>query len=512
MKRILYIAMVFAFALVFLLGCYAQGDTQEAANTPQATIIPITTDEESAETVITLIVPYFYSGSYSANEAEQSSTYLIELFNENGFTVEIDTVNCNLDSPSCYDDYFSYLANNMNNDNTLAFVSGYKMSSLSSYIGLADLSEQIKSDAPNYNAYAERNQIISTSNDTAIVSYLSDLDNVSVALIYNSILAEYSKPIETSDDYLKFVAWAEDENESLHPSVILTFHDDITSRSNLLYDLFVPLQGFIPLGSYLDNTYTLCVDKKNPENVYDTSKLSFYEAMLENIEIHANYHKITVKHENNAIKNFSGYSSILMPLGDMSFYSSIVDYNFYPPNYTMEILNPSMFLERQHENMYITAAESTDQKEALRLIDWIYSDINNYILVKYGEAGVNYSFDEYENIVLTEAGQQYVENCLITSIIKNIEFDSSLNSLPANFLEELNSIEYVKDDNFANQYENYQKLITTDNYIYDALNRFTRRWESSIRILELTTERKVNYEPGTFTFDEIDDLIAVIAN
>ena len=170
-----------------------------------------------------------------------------------------------------------------------------------------------------------------------------------------------------------------------------------------------------------------------------------------------------------------------------------------------------MFLERKHENTYIIASDNTNQTEALRLVDWIYSDINNYIIVKYGEAGVNYSFNETQHIFLSEAGIEYAANSPIAGLISNLEFESALHSVPSNYLAELNTIEYVKGDNFAKQYENYQYLITTDNYIYDSANRFIRRWESSVRVLELTTERKVNFEPGTFKFDDIEDLIAEIA-
>ena len=68
----------------------------------------------------------------------------------------------------------------------------------------------------------------------------------------------------------------------------------------------------------------------------------------------------------------------------------------------------------------------------------------------------------------------------------------------------------VKGDNFTRQYENFQTLITTNNYIFDASNRLIRRWEMTVRALELTTERKVDYVAGSFRFDNIDDLISEI--
>ena len=93
---------------------------------------------------------------------------------------------------------------------------------------------------------------------------------------------------------------------------------EVITRSNILYDMFLPQQGYVSLGPYLGRTYSLCIDAKKPENVYDTSKLSFYDAMMENIELSANYSKIVVKQENTKNKNFSEYSSVVMPLGDMN--------------------------------------------------------------------------------------------------------------------------------------------------------------------------------------------------
>ena len=96
-------------------------------------------------------------------------------------------------------------------------------------------------------------------------------------------------------------------------------------------------------------------------------------------------------------------------------------------------------------------------------------------------------------------------------MINSLEYEAVLQSMPSNYLSEINSISYVKGDSFYAQYENYQYLITVNNYIYDASNRFTRRWETSVRALELTTERKVDYVVGSFAYDNIDDLIAEIS-
>ena len=510
MKKFIYMIILFVFITSTFAGCYMLPSSNDSAATSapqQSTSIPVQNDAEPVNSQVTIITPVFTYGDADETLADDYILYLQELFKNNGFDVTFDVVYYDLNSAACYEEYFTYLSQNLSKDDTIAFVSGYKMDLLSGYVNIADLSQRIETSAPNYYQYVQRNPIVSQSNNTAITTSISDFDRVTGVLIPNNIASEYSKSLEKSEEYLKFINWAQDRNESLRSSVILTFHDDITSRSNILYDMFLPQQGFIPLGNYFDKTYSLCVDAKKPEKIYDTAKLSFFDDMLENIELSANYSKIVVKHENNAKKDFSEYSSVVMPLEDMSYYSSIADYNFYPPNYTVEILNPDMILERTNENTYVVAADGTQQAGALKLLDWIYSDINNYIVVKYGKAGINYSFDDNEHISLTDAGQQYVDNSPLSSVIKDIEFEASLNSVPSNYLEEINSIEYVKGDNFAKQYENYQNLITTNNYIFDTVNRLTRRWEMTVRALELTTERKVNYAPGTFNFDQIDDLI-----
>jgi len=509
MKKITYILMILILVTFVFVGC----DTVPASNSvaatevSQATDAPISDNAQLINEQITIISPVFYSGTVDNTLADESTLYLEELFKDNGFDVKFDRVFYNRDSSTCYEEYFSYLSQNLAKDNTLAFVPGYKIDLLSDYVNLQNLSKQIEDNAPNYFNYTERNFLISNSNDDVIISSISDFDNISVALISNNIRSSYDKSIEKSQEYLSFVTWTQKQNESMRPSVILTFHDDITTTSNILYDIFLPQLGYIPLGNYLGETYSLCVEAKKPEKVYDTTKFSFFDDMLETIELTANYSQIVVKHENNNKKNFSEYSSVVMPLGDISYYGNISDYNFYPPNYTMEILNPSMFLERKHENTYLAASEDTNQSEALQLLDWIYSDINNYIVVKYGEAGINYSFNENNYIFLTDTGKQYTSTSPISSMINNLEFEATLNSLPSNYLSEVNSIEYVKGDSFARHYENYQTLITTNNNTFKSVNRFTKRWETSVRALELTTERKVNFDAGKFKFEEIEDLI-----
>ncbi len=509
MKKIIYILLICVVLVV--TGCNAQiPASNNSTSQPQNSNAPLSNDNQTASSEVTIIIPCFYENSYDSTLSDESVLYLEELFATNGFDVKIDSVYYNIESPTCYDEYFTYLSQNLYNDNTLAFVSGYKIDILSSYVTLADLNKEIEATAPAYYAYTQRNAIITNSNDSYIITSLSGLDNVTAVLVLNTIKSEYNKPIETSEDYLSFINWAQKRNESLRPSVILTFHDDITARSNILYDLFLPQQGYIPLGSYLGRTYSLCVDAKKPNKVYDMSTLSFYDSMLENIEIMANYSKIAVKHENSARKNFSEYSSVVMPVADISFYSGISDYNFYPANYTMEILNAETFMERTYENTYLAAAQNTNQSEALRLLNWIHEDINNYIAVKYGESGIDYSINEYGHLVLSEAGQIFADNNPVTDMINNIEFEASFSNVPSNYLSEINTIKYVKNDVLDNMYENYQTLITTNDYIFDATNRFNRRWEVSVRALELTTERKVNFEGGTLVFNNIDDLISEI--
>ena len=503
--------MLALFSVIFA-GCNAQNPSATAAPTAyqQATNAPVSNDTQQGGP-ITIISPYFYEGTYDSTSSDESTLYLEELLKTNGFDVTFERVYYNLDSPTAYEEYFSYLSSALYKDNTLAFVPGYKKDILPAYVNLADLSSQIETSAPSYYGYASRNAIIYANNQGTIVSSLSSIDNLSTVFVLNVIAGEYTDNLDSSQDYLTFINWAQKRNKSLRPSVIMTFQDDLTATSNILYDIFLPQQGFVPLGGYFEQTYSLCVDAKKPQSVYDTSAMGFYEDMLENIETYANYSKIVVKHENAGKKNFSEYSSVIMPLEDMSYYASIADYNFYPLNYTMEILNPDMQLNPTYKNTYIAAAENTNQSESLRLLNWIYSDVSNYLSVKYGEVGVDYAFDQNNYLYLTEAGNQYVQSSPIANMINNLEFESTLNAVPANYLEEINSIQYVKNDNLARQYENYQRLITVDSYIYDAQNRLIRRWESSVRTLELTTERKVNYESGLITFDAIDDLIAEIA-
>ena len=95
--------------------------------------------------------------------------------------------------------------------------------------------------------------------------------------------------------------------------------------------------------------------------------------------------------------------------------------------------------------------------------------------LKYGEFGVDYSFDANEQIVLSDEGSIYQDRSPLSQLISSLEFEANLRGVPYNYLDELNSIEYVKGDNFTRQYENFQTLITTNNYIFDASNRLIRR-------------------------------------
>ncbi len=510
MKKFIYIIIAVSALAALLAACVEPAQSTSPTSQPQSESSS-SGNEQAESPVITIICPYFYTGEYDSASTDESTAYLEQLFADNGFTVVFNNVYFNLESQTCYEEYFSYLSGSLSNDNTIALVPGYKSEHLSEYVSLMDLSKEIEDAAPSYYTYVQNNALIANSNDKLIVSAISAFDSVSVVLIANSVYSEYSKSVDTSEEFLSFVNWARNENEFLTASVILTFHDDITSRSNILYDIYLPRLGYIPLGSYLNRTYSLCVDAKKPGNIYDTTKLSFFESLLEGIEVDANYSKIVVKQENTANKNFNEYSSVVMPLGDISYYSGIADYNFYPANYTMEILNPDMFLERVHENSYFAAAQGTNQAASLELIDWIYSDIQNYTKVKYGDGSYNYAYDTNGHIALSDAGIAYTAESPLSSMINSLEYEAVLQSMPSNYLSEINSISYVKGDSFYAQYENYQYLITVNNYIYDASNRFTRRWETSVRALELTTERKVDYVVGSFAYDNIDDLIAEIS-
>ncbi|MBN2879009.1 MAG: hypothetical protein JXN65_05195 [Clostridia bacterium] len=511
MKKFIYIICITAIVAAAFSGCNTQPEAQSTPVVQQTAAIEAAATSSPAESSpITIIVPFLYSGSYDTTITDEYVIQLKETLSEKGFDAEFNMVYLNTDSPTCYDEYLSYLAQSLNGDNTIAFVPGYKSESLENYIELADLSKLAEESAPDYYQYALRNPLVSQSNDALIASSLSDFDNITAVFISNSILSKYGSSIQSSDDYLKFISWADTQYENSIPSVILTFHEDITARSNILYDIFLPSEGYIPLGNYLGKTYSLCVDAKKPEKIYDTTKLAFFDSMYESIEVNINYSKIVIKHENNAYKNFSQYSSVVMPLGDMYYYSNIPDYNFYPPNYSMVILNADMFLERQHENTYIAAAKNTDQSETMRFINAVYSDMDIYMLLKYGEFGVDYSFDTNEQIVLSDEGNIYQDYSPLSKLFSSLEFESNLRGVPYNYLDELNSIEYVKGDNFARQYENFRTLTTTNNYIFDASNRLIRRWEMSVRALELTTERKVDYVAGSFRFDNIEDLIVEI--
>ena len=513
MKKIIYILVLFVFVSYAFSGCFSKPGPESTYETipPQATPQNDDISNAAQDNAITLISPVFYSGDLDKSASNENIAYLETLFTENGFDVKFDVEYYSLESPTCYEEYFSYLSQSLSKKNTIAFVPGNKIYLLSSYVTLQDLSKQTEENAPAYYDYAKRNKIIENSNDNMLISYLSDFDNLSVALIVNSIRAEYDSPLVSSNDYLKFIDWAKKRNDSLVPSAVLTFHDDLAARSNVLYDMFLPQQGYIPLGSYLGTPYSICVDAKKPENIYDTSALSFYEDMLEDIESTANAFKIVIKHENHYKKNFNNYSSVVMPFGDIQFYANIADYNFYPQNYSMEIINSDMLLQPTHDNVYIAASEGTDVASAMSLISWIYSDLGNYMSVKYGEAGVNYFFDDYNFISITDDGKNYMDNNPISNMINNLEFEFTINNMPINYLDEINSIEYVKDDNFAKQYDNYQSLITEKSYIYDSVNRLNKRWESTIRALEQAIGIKVGYESGVITFDNIDDLIAELA-
>jgi len=511
MKKFIYILCIAAIVTAIFSGCNTQPEAQSTPVPQQTANVEAASTSSIVEiSPITIIVPRLYSGSYDTTITDEYALQLKESLLEQGFDAEFKMVYLNTDSQTCYEEYFAYLAQNLNSDNTIAFVPGYKSELLENYIELADLSKLAEESAPDYFQYTLRNPLVSLSNDALITASLSDFDTITTVFISNSILSKYGSSIQSSDDYLKFINWANTQYEDSIPSVILTFHEDITARSNILYDIFLPGEGYIPLGNYLGETYSLCVDAKKPEKIYDTTKLPFFDSMYESIEVNINYSKIVIKHENNAYKNFSQYSSVVMPLGDMYYYSNIPDYNFYPPNYSMMILNADMFLERQHENTYIAAAKNTDQSETMRFINAIYSDMDLYMALKYGEFGVDYSFDANEQIVLSDEGSIYQDRSPLSQLISSLEFEANLRGVPYNYLDELNSIEYVKGDNFTRQYENFQTLITTNNYIFDASNRLIRRWEMTVRALELTTERKVDYVAGSFRFDNIDDLISEI--
>lgn len=511
MKKLLYIIIIISTVSFIFLGCDALSSTNAIATSqPNTSAAPVSNDSTTNK-AITIISPTFYSGTLDTTLGNESTLYLEELFKNNGFDVKFDRVYYNTDSPTCFEEYFTYLSQNLAKDNTLAFVSGYKMDALSDYVKIANLNKQSQDSAPSYYSYAQRNPIISNSNDKAIITSTANLDNTTVLFVPNIIHNEYEKSIETTDDYFNFLKWANYRNESLRPSVLLAFHDDITTRVNILYDIFLPEHGYISLDKKLGYPSSICVDAKKPDKVYDITSLDFYDSMLSDMERKFDSYSIVLKHENTAKKNFSSYSSVIMAFGDMPYYSNASDYNFDPRNYTMEILNPHLTLESVHESSYIVAADSTIQSEAMRLIDWIYSDINNYIIVKYGEAGINYSFDDTGYITVEDAGKHYAQYSPIASMISNIEFEASIRNLTSNYLSEINTIEYVKGDNFAKQYENYITLITTDNIVYDTINRLIRRGETTVRTLEIATERKVDYTDSIFQFDDIDDLISEIA-
>ncbi|MEX1376632.1 MAG: hypothetical protein AB1Z23_04050 [Eubacteriales bacterium] len=510
MKKIIYILVLFVFMSYTFSGCSLVSSPESTYETipPQSTPQDDENNEAERENSITIISPVFYTGDIDTSATDENTAYLQSIFAENGFNVIFDTVYYSLESPTCYEEYFSYLSQSLAKDNTLAFVPGRKIYLLSSYVTLQNLGKETEEYSPAYYEYTQRNKIIESSNDNMLVSYLSDFDNLSIALMLNSIREEYDDQLVSSYDYLKFINWAKKRNDSLTPSAVLTFHDDLAARSNILYDMFLPQKGYIPLGSYLGTPYSICVDVKKPENIHDTSTLNFYEEMLESIESTANANKIVIKHENHYKKNFNNYSSIVMPLGDIQFYANIEDYNFYPQNYSMEIINSDMLLEPSYENVYLAAAEGADVSYAMSLINWIYRDLNNYMSIKYGEAGVNYFFNDYNFISITDDGKEYMANNPISNMINSLEFESTINNMPINYLNEINSIKYLKGDNLSKQYDNYQSLITEKNYIYNSVNRLNGRWETTIRTLELTTERKVNYEPGMFKYENIDDLIA----
>ena len=102
---------------------------------------------------ITIIVPRLYSGSYDTTITDEYALQLKESLLEQGFDAEFKMVYLNTDSQTCYEEYFAYLAQNLNSDNTIAFVPGYKSELLENYIELADLSKLAEESAPDYFQY-----------------------------------------------------------------------------------------------------------------------------------------------------------------------------------------------------------------------------------------------------------------------------------------------------------------------------------------------------------------------